>query len=207
MSDKHVDDLQDQLKQISFRIDGVAAEYPDLSPDSRQESKEYIEKTIKTLRKVQKELEEADPDSKIVQVVGLKSKNATVEDFKESFNVAAKPTFGGSGPFPKSMPDIKSFKKEINYRLDENHILQPAASEWFLEFHKASDAKHALTLPHFNLQVKELNGIAGFRVQFGKPSQSFATRATFRQIGDPSSGSRRLRRSTRTLALIVDMAT
>jgi hypothetical protein len=199
MSEKSVE-FKEQLMRVIFehlcKVDKKTEKYSDLSAESRQECINYIQKAINTLQEVKSDLQankveadkveadKVDPDSRIVQVVGFQSKNATVEDFEESFKVAAKPTFGGSGPFPKSMPDIKSFKKEINYRLDENHILQPAASEWFLEFHKASDAKHALTLPHFNLMVKEPNGVAGFRVNFAKPSQDLALRTTFRNIGD-----------------------
>jgi hypothetical protein len=55
MSEKSVEEFKEQLDGVSARVDGVAAEYIDLSPDSRQESKDYIEKTIKSLQKVQKE--------------------------------------------------------------------------------------------------------------------------------------------------------
>jgi hypothetical protein len=185
MSEKSVEEFKEQLDGVSARVDGVAAEYIDLSLDSRQKSKDYIEKTIKSLQKVQKGLEEADPDSRVVQVVGLQSRNATVEDFEESFKYCDQERLHSKrrNEYVSWVPDVKSFKREINYHLDANHMLLPAATEWFLEFHKASDAKHALTLPSFNIRVKETNCVGCFGVNFIKPSQDPALSATFRKIG------------------------
>ena len=197
MSEKSVEFKEQLMKVICehlCKVDKKAEEYSDLSPESRQESINYIEKAINTLQEVKKELQadkveadKVDPDSRIVQVVNLQSKNATVEDFKESFKIAADPAFGGSGEalHIKPIPDVKFLRKEINYSLDANHMLQPAVTEWFLEFHKASDAEYALTLPFFWLEVKKPNSpTVGFQVQFVKPSQDLALRATYRNIGD-----------------------
>lgn len=185
---KPVEAFKDQLKEVLASVEGIAEEDPDLSPESRQESKDYLEKVIKTAQKVHKELQEAekaDPDSRIVQVVGLKSKNATVEDFEESFkHLETQGKRFRTGHEYSWTPAIKSLKKEINYSLDANHMLQPAAAEWFLEFQKTSDTKHALAMPPFNLQVKQPHGAVGFHVNFVKPSQDLTLRATFRKIGD-----------------------
>jgi hypothetical protein len=191
MSAKPLEEFKEQLNEASARVHEIADKYPDLPPESRQESKDYLDKFIETAQRMRKEMQEAekaDPDSRIVQVIGLQNRNATVEDFEKSFKyleLQGQRFRRQNESVVSWIPEVKSLKKEINYRLDANHILQPAASEWFLEFHKATDAKLALTMPPFKLQVKEPNNcVAGFQVTFAKPSQDLALRATFRKIGN-----------------------
>jgi hypothetical protein len=189
MADTPVDEFKQQLRNVSERMDQVAEVYPDLSPDSRQESREYVEKTLKAVQKIQKDLEEADradPDARIVQVIGMNGKVATVEDFQRSFKDSADQAthLNQRNPqlnFPVYSPYLKSYGVEKNYKLDSNLKLQPAVNEWFLEFSKAGDAQHALTLKGFQLRVKDPGCI--FSVNFVKPAKDFATRATFRKIG------------------------
>ena len=80
-------------------------------------------------------------------------------------------------------PEVKSLTVEANRNLDANLKLQPAVNEWFLEFRSTGEAMHALTLKPFDIQFKVENYWAGYQVNFIKPAQDSATRATFRKIG------------------------
>jgi hypothetical protein len=128
--------------------------------------------------------DKVSPDARIVQVTGMIGMVATVVDFRKSFkNFAERAAYlNRRSPqlnFSEYSPDLKSFCVEKNYKLDANLKLQPAVNEFFLEFYKAGDAQHALTLEGFQFYGVRITGC----VDFVKPSQDSATRATFRKIG------------------------
>jgi hypothetical protein len=120
-------------------------------------------------------------------VIGLNGKVATAEDFRRSFkdfaDRCAMSTRSNPNPDLSKIllsDNIKSFHVEKNYKLDANLKLQPAVNEWFLEFRKAGDARNALKLGEVQLNFMTTCGCI---IKFIKPSQDFATRATFRKIG------------------------
>lgn len=168
-------EFNQQLGAVESEMTGTAREYPDMDPEARRECQDRLDQTVKTLLKIQKDLVKADkvdPDAKVLLVVQTRPGwEVTACDFVHSF---ARARISGINP-----AGIELFK-EKNYMLDESgKVLSGAVDEWYIRFGSEKEARNALGLQRFEIC---LSG-SGYIVNFGKPVQTFAVRATFRKIG------------------------
>jgi len=178
-----------QLGAVESEMTGTAREYPDMDPEARRECQDRLDQTVKTLLKIKKDLAEAadnaDPDARVVRVLRMETRwEATTRDFVRSFDLC---DHSRQASFIK--PDAIQLFTEKNYRLDQSGKMLPGAvDEWYLKFGSEKEARRALSLQDFYLQTFDLRtneprARRGNLVQFAKPVQSSAVRATFRKIG------------------------
>jgi len=178
-----MEEFKQQLGAMENKMDKVAQDYPDLSPDSRRECQEKLDETLKTLQKIRKDLADADkddPDARIVQVLGLKGQHAVTSDFKVSFEKANEQMRQDER---KWIPGHFNVDTEFNYTVDVEFKLKPVESQTFVTFNHVRDACHVLGMKEFHLVIKGNGGMQNFSVKFVKPAQNSATRALFRKIG------------------------
>jgi hypothetical protein len=149
----------------------------DITVEVSGEQEEFIERTVQTLHKFQRELDEAD--ARTLQVIGLVQeegkKKVTAEDIRYSLEYHSRRVRG-----EEWNGAVTRLTKETNCRVDEHFKLQPPVAESFVEFGTVSDAKSVLALRHLNLHVRENDVVP---VKFILPSQDPEQRATFRLIG------------------------
>jgi hypothetical protein len=139
---------------------------------------------MKTLSNIKKDLvdkKETDPESSVLQVIGLNGHGrvATADDFTASFKHMAERT---RDPERRYIPSVVSLVMEKNYELDKDWKLMPA-TEWFIKFKSGNNARYAYGMKDFHLSVKTSSGSTGFSVKCVKPTQDLATRETYREIG------------------------
>jgi hypothetical protein len=189
-----MEEFNQQLGAVESEMTGTVSEFPDMDPEAKRECQERLNKTVETLLKIQKDLMEADkadPDARVVRVLRMETHwKATTGDFVRSFEDTR---ISGSIPDAKQAsfikPDAIQLFMEKNYRLDQSgKVLPGAVDQWYLKFGSEKEARHALSLQSFCLQTFDLQtnqprNKCGNLVQFAKPVQTFAVRATFRKIG------------------------
>ena len=125
-----------------------------------KQEEEFIQRTVQTLHKFQRELDDAD--ARTLQVIGLRDgMTVTVEDLQYSLENQGKKW------------KVTRLTKETNCLVNRGQLQDPVV-EWFVEFGTVSDAKAVLALKHLNLHVP---------VKFARPSQDSEVRGTFRLIG------------------------
>jgi len=171
-----MEEFNQQLGAVESEMTGTAREYPDMDPEARRECQDRLDQTVKTLLKIQKDLvKAADPDAKVLLVVGMHSSwEVTAGDFVSSFAKAR-----GSSISGLNLASIEPFK-EKNYMLDESgKVLSCAVDEWYIRFGSEKEARNVLGLQRFVLSASG----EGRSVNFTKPVRPFADRATFRKIG------------------------
>jgi len=147
-----------------------------MDPEARRECQDRLDMTVKTLLKIQKDLvdaDKADPDAKVVLVVGAcLGVEATADNFKQSFVSARIPGLDPAGI---------ELAVEKNYMLDgSGKVLSGVVNEWYIRFGSEKEARNVLGLQRFVLSG---GGNVGRIVTFAKPVRSSAIRATFRNIG------------------------
>jgi hypothetical protein len=176
-----MDGFNEQLREVEKDAKGTAQEFPDLTPEARQEVHERLDKTVKTLLKIQRDLKQVargdGVDARTVQVVGLASgSQVTAHDFGRSFSSPPR----GKTAF---IPDGLALNTENNYMMDGTCKVLGSVQEWYIVFGHKEDARYALQLGEFHLQFV-CDGVRQTRaVKFIKPAQTSTTRATFRKIG------------------------
>lgn len=171
-----MEDFKDHLVKVESTMSKTGEEYPEMDPDARRECRERVGSAVKTLLKIQADLDEADradPDARVVRVVGYSFlTRANAQDFECSFNQARILDFQPTGI---------ELKVENNFMLDGiGKVIPSAVEECYITFRRAAEAKRALTLGKFDLHY---DGIVR-QVKFAQPSQTIAMRATFREIGE-----------------------
>lgn len=178
-------DFRQQLLDVEEHAIETSREYYELSPEGRRECREHLDKTAKTLLKIQKELMDAekadlDPDSRVVQVLGIsENRGVRSSDFRRSFE-ASHVNMRNHEKDLMWIPGHFKVTNEYNYELDKDFKFKPAVEQIFLTFDHVKDAYHALSLKNFHMTIK---GIVGVPVKFVNPAQNSGTRETFRKIG------------------------
>ena len=161
-------------------------EFEDLSPDSRMECKEELDRKIAALEEKRKAvvmIMESDPMDRTLLVVGVRPHMMpTLEDFKHSFKEmqARRDTkdrrerYEGTG-----FPTITGFEvfHEENYKFQNGKWLK--VKECFIVLRSIKDARFLQGFSDFFLNVS----CSGFRVTFARPPHDDATRKTYTEIG------------------------
>lgn len=182
-----MDEFQKQLGSVENRMNEVSQDYPDLSPESRRECQENLDKTIKTLLRIQKKLfdadkEESNPEANVVQLLGLSGKDVQPSDFIVSFENAVKSSQDRREKI-KWIPGYFDFITEHNYTPGKNSKLKAAEEQHFLIFRQTRDARHTLDLKRLDVTLKTEHRVVDTSIKFVKPTHSSATRETYREIG------------------------
>jgi hypothetical protein len=161
-------------------------EFEDLSPDSRMECKEELDRKIAALEEKRKAvvmIMESDPMDRTLLVVGARPHMIpTLEDFKQSFKEmqARRDTkdrrerYEGTG-----FPTITGFEvfHEENCKFQNGQWLK--VKECFIVLRSIKDARFLLEFKDFFLNV---SGVIS-RVTFARPTHDDATRKTYTEIG------------------------
>ena len=161
-------------------------EFEDLSPDSRMECKEELDRKIAALEEKRKAvvmIMESDPMDRTLLVVGVRPHMIpTLEDFKQSFKEmqARRDTkdrrerYEGTG-----FPTITGFEvfHEENCKFQNGQWLK--VKECFIVLRSIKDARFLLEFKDFFLNV---SGVIS-RVTFARPPHDDATRKTYTVIG------------------------
>ena len=179
-----MDGFNEQLREVEKQARRDAKDCREMSPEARKACQARVDETLAALMKIRKDLKQADVheggDARTVQVLGLRSDwRVKASDFEISFEKAA-----GVGrqhdKLRAFIPDVVSLTLEPNYVMDKGCKVLPGVIEnWYITFGREEDACYALGLEHFDLRTRD-----NVRpVKFAKPTQSSATRATFRKIG------------------------
>jgi hypothetical protein len=162
-----------QLSEVKDEVDKTSSNYPDLSPEGKRECKEMVEKTLETLSKIKKSLEDADPDVKTLQLAGYQCGPMNPEDISRQImaNLKMRRTRNHDD---KDEIVIEKISTEENFVHDESFKLR-RINECFIRFNTAYSADYVL-----GLQIPFFSG----RITLSKPNQTAATRATYRKIGN-----------------------
>lgn len=187
-----MDGFNEQLREVEGEMTGKAREYPGMSPEARRECQDRLDRTVRTLVKIQKDLRQADMGeaggSLVVKVLGMNScygYDVKASHFGYSFSKAAIEAKSlvrsrrGQEEFIAFIPDGLALTKERNYTVNAGLVIPGAVDEWFITFSREEDARYAIGLKELLLHYKN-NRLS---VKFVKPEQDAGTRATFRKIG------------------------
>ena len=159
-------------------------DYEDLSPDSRVKRREQLDRdfdALKNKRKAIKDIDNADPMTRTLLVVGLyKNMPPKLSDFVASFEHLRnrRGRYEGVG-----MPSFSGFKvlHEKNYKFQDGKWTE--VDECFLRTRGVKEARFLLDLGRFDLSVRESFGTSGFSVRFVPATQDDETRQKFRTVG------------------------
>jgi len=165
------------------KMDPVSScpEFEDLSPDSRMECKEELDREIAALQKKRDavvKILESDPMDRTLLVVGVRPQlMPTLDDFKHSFKEmqARRGRYEGTG-FP-TFTGFEVFHEE-NYKFQNGAWLK--VKECFIVLRSIKETRCLLECKDFFLTV---GGNIGSRVTFARPPHDDATRKTFTEIG------------------------
>lgn len=185
-----MDGFNEQLREVEDEMTGKAREYPGMSPEARRECQDRLDRTVRTLVKIQKDLRQADmgeaDGSLVVKVLGMNScYDVKASHFGYSFAqaaVEAKTTRRGrreQGEFIAFIPDGLVLTKERNYTVKDGLVIPGAMDEWYITFSREEDARYAIGLKELSMHYENSRS----PVFFVKPEQDAGTRATFRKIG------------------------
>lgn len=175
-----MDGFNEQLREVEKQARSDAKDCREKSPEARKACQARVDETLAALMKIRKDLKQADVheggDARTVQVLGLRSDwGVKASDFQISFEKAAQ-----RERMRAFIPDVVSLTLEHNYVMDKGCKVLPGVMEnWYITFGREEDACYALGLKDFMLCYRG----DGRPVKFAKPTQSSATRATFRKIG------------------------
>ena len=160
-------------------------EFEDLSPDSRIECQEELDRRIAALEERRKilKIQQSDPMERTLLVVGVRPHMMpTLEDFKHSFKEMQarryvndrRERYEGTG-----FPTITGFEvfHEENYKFQNGKWLK--VKECFIVLRSIKEARFLQEFSDFFLNVSS----SGFRVTFARPSHDDATRKTYTVIG------------------------
>lgn len=175
--------MSDDVKMVP---ESSCPEFEDLSPDSRMECKEELDRKIAALEEKRKAvvmIMESDPMDRTLLVVGARPHMIpTLEDFKQSFKEmqARRDTkdrrerYEGTG-----FPTITGFEvfHEENCKFQNGQWLK--VKECFIVLRSIKDARFLLEFKDFFLNV---SGVIS-RVTFARHPHDDATRKTYTEIG------------------------
>ena len=159
-------------------------EYEDLSPDSRMECREELDREIEALDKKRKafaEVDSADPMTRTLLVVGVrKSCMPVLSDFVNAFDElrTRRGRFEGMG-----IPVFSNYQvfHEKNWKYGDGAWKQ--VDECYIRTRGVKEARFLLNLPHLDIRVKDSSGTSGFSARFVPVTQDDKTRKTFNVIG------------------------
>lgn len=182
--------FNEQLREVEGEMTGKAREYPGMSPEARRECQDRLDRTVRTLVKIQKDLRQADmgevDGSLVVKVLGINScYDVKASHFGYSFSQAALEAKSRvrstreREEFIAFIPDGLVLTKERNYTVKDGLVIPGAMDEWYVTFSREEDARYAIGLKVLALQCEGGSSL----VKFVKPDQDAGTRATFRKIG------------------------
>lgn len=199
-----MEEFKEQLRVVEGEMTGKAREYPGMSPEARRECQERLDKTVRTLVKIQKDLrevdmKEADAGGRVVQVLGMRAGcEAKASHFGYSFSVAAGKSKTRHFLEKAYVPDGLTLTKELNYTVNAGWVLPGAVDEWFITFSREEDACYALGMKELTLHCEN----ACFTVKFVKPEQDAGVRATFRKIGPLVERVKAIERELKLMAVV-----
>lgn len=164
--------------------DSSCPEYEDLSPDSRVECRDNLDREIEALEKKRKafaEVDSADPLTRTLLVLGVrKSCMPVLSDFVNAFDElrVRRGRYEGAG-----VPVFSGYEvfHETNWKFQEGAWKQ--VDECFLRTRGVKEARFLLNLPHLDVMVNKPSGILGCSVRFVPATQDDETRKTFNVIG------------------------
>lgn len=176
-----------EIKQES-QMHSPLLEYEELSPDSRMERRDELDREIEALnskRKAIAEIDNVSPDDRTLLAVGVnKSRMPQLSDFETSLKelVDRRERFEGCGvPVFRGLEVIH----ERNFKPDGDK-LKPV-DECFVRTRSVKEARFLLGLKSFNLMVREtggtFRGVSGYSVRFVRPEQDDKTRSMYRTAG------------------------
>ena len=185
-----MDGFNEQLREVEGEMTGKAREYPGMSPEARRECQDRLDRTVRTLVKIQKDLRQADMGgvhgSLVVKVLGINScYDVKASHFGYSFSQAALEAKSRvrsareREEFIAFIPDGLVLTKEHNYTVKDGLVIPGVMDEWFITFSREEDARYAIRMKVLSLQCEGRSS----SVKFVKPEQDAGTRATFRKIG------------------------
>lgn len=196
-----MDGFNEQLREVEKQARSDAKDCREMSPEARKACQARVDETLAALMKIRKDLKQADVheggDARTVQVLGLRSDwGVKASDFQISFEKAAQ-----RERMRAFIPDVVSLTLEHNYVMDKGCKVLPGVMEnWYITFGREKDACYALALKDFMLCYRG----DGRPVKFAKPTQSSATRATFRKIGRLVERVRAIREQLETMGAVWD---
>jgi hypothetical protein len=161
--------FRDQLQAVKDDVDETSRNFPDLSPEGKRECREHVEKTLETLSKIKKSLEDADPDVKTLQLTGYQYGPMSVEDYSRQIMGYLK----GYLTHNQDEIVIERISIEENFVVDASFKMHQI-KECFIRFNTAYSAEYVLGL-HIPFSSD--------RTKLSKAKQTAATRATYRKIG------------------------
>jgi hypothetical protein len=172
--------MSDDVKMVP---ESSCPEFEDLSPDSRIECQEELDRRIAALEERREflKIKQSDPMERTLLVVGFRPHAIPVRsDFVYSFKeLVARRGVDGS-----SVPVIKDFEvfHEKNYKFQNGAWSK--VNECFIVLRYIKEASYLEKLSGFALTVSAPNlGTHGCNVKFLRPTQDDATRKTFTEIG------------------------
>ena len=186
-----MDGFNEQLREVEGEMTGKAREYPGMSPEARRECQDRLDRTVRTLVKIQKDLRQADmgevDGSLVVKVLGIHTSSGydvKASHFGYSFSQAALEAKSRvrsareREEFIAFIPDGLVLTKEHNYTVKDGLVIPGAMDEWYITFSREEDARYAIGMKELSLQCEGRSS----SVKFVKPEQDAGTRATFRKI-------------------------
>jgi hypothetical protein len=162
-----------QLQHTEKDAEETSCLYPDLSPEGKRECREHVEKTIETLSKIKKSLEDADPDVKTLQLAGYHHYPGLEVHVSRQIMCYVKGWQGPGHHNDKPEIVIEKIWIEDNFVHGESFKLHQI-KECFIKFNTPDSADFVL-----GLQIP----FSSDRTKLSKPKQNAATRATYRKIG------------------------
>ena len=172
--------FRDQLQAVKDDVDETSRNFPDLSPEGKRECREHVEKTLETLSKIKKSLEDSDPDVKTLQLTGF-HQSLTKVQMTEALSQEIVRHLQMRRIHCRDDNDevvIEKISFEENFFLDPSYKLH-RINECFIRFNNAKSADYFLGLQNITMCI----GNFGTDLKISKPKQTAATRATYRKIG------------------------
>ena len=183
------------LGKIQTKVEDEAHAYKDMTPEGKRKCMDDLENAIQTLRKIKKNLKEADDgsfDKNFVQVVlpggwhqGLVSLTTTKEEIEKAFKMAITRLYPRPQPSCEvpPVPCIKSVEMQDNFKLDQNKNLLPQRM-CFIKFSTEAEASMALGLKKIYTRIEHNSVHFNTEVELICPTHSMDTYKTLRTIGN-----------------------
>jgi hypothetical protein len=190
MASKSADEFKKTLAELRCKYEREADD-SELSPEYKRQCLESLKGTIKALIKIEKDLTSAEgigrKSSDVVQVmnIGIHCSNYNCPvpskgDFRRSFDMLFDVQRRMHSPKAFNV-EIVSLDIERNYKLDKDMRVDVKPTlEFFIKFESEEQACMVLGMKSMTLMFGQLR----VTVEFVQPTQSYATRKTFRTIGD-----------------------
>jgi hypothetical protein len=167
-----------QLQETEKDAEETSDIYPGMSPEGRRECRERVEKTLETLSKIKKSLEEdPDPDARTLQVTVSKGKPSPEVITQAFTDFLLYPTCRRPN-HPRDRVDIPIEKifDEDTFVAGPGNKLHPI-KEWFIVFTTVRSTEFVLGLEKIDIRG------CGQTMFLSKPRKNPAKRAVYQTIG------------------------